>query len=59
MAIKATKIDDVAALKLVVETEGVRRDVTITVSPRPTEALGWVEVVEALSDLVSAHPERF
>jgi hypothetical protein len=55
----ASEMDDVAALKVVVETEGVQRQVTITVSPRPTDPLGWANVVEALSDLVSAHPERF
>jgi hypothetical protein len=58
-ATTASEMEDVGTLKLVVETEGVRRDVTITVSPRPVDALGWADVIEALSDLVSAHPERF
>ena len=57
--IMASKMVDVAALKLVVETEGVRRQVTVTVSPRPIAPLGWAKVVEAFSGLVSAHPERF
>jgi hypothetical protein len=51
--------EDAATLKLTVETEGVQRDVTITVSPRPTDPLGWAEVVRALSDFMAAHPERF
>jgi hypothetical protein len=51
--------DDAATFKFVVETEGVRRDVTMTVSPRPTSAEGWADVVAALNELVAAHPERF
>jgi hypothetical protein len=51
--------DDAAAFKFVVETEGVRRDVTMTVSPRPTSASGWASVVAALNEFVAAHPERF
>jgi hypothetical protein len=55
----SSKADDAATFKFVVETEGVRRDVTMTVSPRPTSAEGWADVVAALNDLVAAHPERF
>jgi len=57
--ITASEVDDAATFKIVVETEGVQRHVTLTVSPRPTDADGWADVVSALSDLVSAHPERF
>jgi len=55
----SSEMDDIAALKVTVETEGIQREVTITVSPRPIDPLGWANVVEALSDLVSEHPERF
>jgi hypothetical protein len=51
--------DDAATYQLVVETDGVRRDVSITVSPRPIDGAGWANVVRALSDYVAAHPERF
>jgi hypothetical protein len=57
--ITASKIDDVATFNVVVEIEGVRRDVAMTVSPRPIDADGWASVVKALSDFVAAHPERF
>ncbi len=57
--ITASENDDVATFKVVLETEGVRRNVALTVSPRPTEAPGWAIVVKTLSDFVSAHPERF
>jgi hypothetical protein len=57
--ITASETGDAATFKIVVETEGVQRHVTVTVSPRPTDADGWAEVVTALADLVTAHPERF
>jgi len=38
--ITASKIDDVATFNVVVEIEGVRRDVAMTVSPRPIDAEG-------------------
>lgn len=49
-------IDDV---EFEIETDGVRREVTVTVSPPPTDPDGWAKVIKALSDFVSAHPERF
>ena len=57
--ITASETDDAATMKVVVETEGAQREVTLTVSPRPTSAGGWAEIVQALHDLVAAHPERF
>jgi len=57
--ITASETEDTATFKLVVETEGVERNVAITVSPRPTDTAGWAIVVRALYDFVAAHPERF
>jgi hypothetical protein len=57
--VTASETDDAATFKVVLEIEGVLRNVALTVSPRPTEAEGWAIVVKALSDFMSAHPERF
>ncbi len=56
---KPSETGDAGSVTLVVETDGVRRDVTMTASPGPTDADGWAKIVKALSDFVSAHPERF
>lgn len=55
----ASERADVGSFDVVVETDGVQRKVTVTVSPRPTEPDGWAKVVKAMSDFVSDHPERF
>jgi hypothetical protein len=55
----AGETGDAGSITLEVETDGLRRHVTVTVSPQPTEPDGWAKVVKALSDFVSAHPERF
>jgi hypothetical protein len=57
--ITGSETEDAATIKVVVETEGVQREVAITVSPRPTNAGGWAEIVQALSGLVAEYPERF
>jgi hypothetical protein len=52
-------MEAVGDVSFVVETDGVQREVTITVSPQPVDPDGWAKVVKALYDFVCAHPERF
>jgi hypothetical protein len=50
---------DVAEFSAELTIDGVPRQVTLRVSPRPTSPTGWAEVVLAVTDFVRGHPERF
>ena len=50
---------DTGDVTLEVETEGVRRQVRVTVSPPPADPDGWGKVIRALYDYVREHPEWF